>query len=79
MCLTIPKKVVGIEDNLIRVEKPDGTCENLKSIVDLNVGDFVFSQQEIIIQKLSAEEAQEVLSLFKNNKEKGEKAWNTKD
>ena len=53
MCLTIPKKVISVKNGLFEVQKPDGTCEELKSIIDLNVGDYVLSQQSVIIQKIS--------------------------
>ena len=73
MCLAIPKKVISVNGEVITVEKPDGACENLKSMVKLDVGDFVLSQQGIIIEKISNKEAEEVIKLFQNKKGGSEK------
>jgi hydrogenase maturation factor len=69
MCLTIPKKVISIKNGLFKVQKSDGTCEELKSIVDLNIGDFVLSQRGIIIEKISKSRAEEILNLFQKGGE----------
>lgn len=64
MCLTIPKKVIEIKENSVIVEMHNGDRQELKSMVELAIGDFVISQQNIVIEKVSKEEAQETLNLL---------------
>ncbi|MFA6047973.1 MAG: HypC/HybG/HupF family hydrogenase formation chaperone [Parcubacteria group bacterium] len=66
MCLTIPKKVVEITGDEVVVELPNGDRQTVKSIVDLGVGDFCLTQQNVAIYKLDQKEAEEVLGLFQN-------------
>lgn len=68
MCLTIPKKVVSLDNNLATVSLPDGSRQEVKTIVELAVGDFVVTQQNIVIEKMDPEEAQEVLKMLKLSK-----------
>jgi hydrogenase maturation factor len=65
MCLTIPKKVIEIKDDLIIVEMPNGDRQTVKSIVELEVGDYCFSQQGIVIQKIDKEDAEEILNMIR--------------
>jgi hydrogenase maturation factor len=65
MCLTIPKKVLEIKENLVVLEKPDGTRQEAKSMVELEVGDYVYTMQNVVIQKMDREEALQVLNLLK--------------
>lgn len=64
MCLTIPKKVLEIKENSVVVEKPDGTRQEIKSIIKLKAGDFCLTQQNIVIQKIGKREAREILKLI---------------
>lgn len=64
MCLTIPKKIIKITGNEVIVETPSGDRQNLKSIVDLEVGDYCLSQQGIITQKIDNKEAEEILNIL---------------
>jgi hydrogenase maturation factor len=64
VCLTIPKKVISIDKDFVTCERPDGTREMLKSIISVAEGDYVFSQQKIIIQKMDPADAEEILDLF---------------
>lgn len=61
MCLTIPKKVIGLKGNMAVVESPDGSRQEVKSIVRLNVGDFCLTQQNVAIEKIEAEEAKLII------------------
>lgn len=66
MCLTIPKKVISIEENgLVTVELPGGNRQEVKSIVDIEVGDFVLTQQNIIIQQIDDEYAREIIEIVR--------------
>jgi hydrogenase maturation factor len=73
MCLTIPKKVVSREGDFFIVEKPDGSRQKVKSIIDINVGDKVLTQQNIVVQKMEENEFNELMKLYKEIGEKGEK------
>ena len=64
MCLTIPKKVVEIRENSVIVENHDGDRQELKTIVKLTVGDFVLSQQNVVIEKMDKQEAEEILDII---------------
>jgi len=64
MCLTIPKKVIKITGNEVIAETPSGNRQNLKTIVELEVGDYCLSQQGIITQKIDNKEAEEILNIL---------------
>lgn len=68
MCLTLPKKVVEIIDNSVIVESYNGDRQEMKTMIELSVGDFVISQQNIILEKISKEYAEETLNLVLNIK-----------
>jgi hydrogenase assembly chaperone HypC/HupF len=63
MCLTIPKKVVSL-DNGVVVLLPNGARQEVKTIVELAVGDFVLTHQNTVIEKMDPEEAVEVLKML---------------
>lgn len=65
MCLTIPKKVISVSGNAAVVENPDGIGQEVKTIIDLKVGDFVLTQQNIVLEKIDKKEAEEILNLLK--------------
>ena len=65
MCLTIPKKVLEIKENSVIVENYNGDKQELKTLIKLNVGDFVLSQQNVIVEKINAKEAKDILKIFK--------------
>jgi hydrogenase maturation factor len=64
MCLTIPKKVISVIDNVVVVELPDGSRQEVKTIVKLSVGDYCITQQNIIIEKMGIDSANELLELM---------------
>jgi hydrogenase maturation factor len=64
MCLTIPKKVISIKNNGIIVENLNGKKQKAGSIMKVNVGDNVLTQNNIIIQKISKKQAKELANLF---------------
>ncbi len=72
MCLTIPKKVISRKGNFFIVQLPDGTGQKVKSVVDLKIGDYCLTQQNVAVQKLEKKEAKKILKLLTNEK-KGEK------
>jgi hydrogenase maturation factor len=64
MCLTIPKKVVEIKENTVVVELPNKTRQEVKSIVELNVGDFCLTQQNVAIEKIDKEAVSDLINIF---------------
>lgn len=81
MCLTIPKKVIAIEeDGLVTVESPDGTRQELKTIVELRPGDFCLTQQNVAIEKVDGRDYKEIFEIIrekihgKKNKDNSERA-----
>ena len=64
MCLTIPKRVIFIRGNNIVVESFDGKKQEVKSIIKVRAGDNVLTQNDIIIQKISKKQAEELANLF---------------
>lgn len=64
VCLTIPKKIIEIRDNSVIVETHNGDRQELKSMVELAIGDFVISQQNIVLEKIDKNEAQEIFNMI---------------
>lgn len=65
MCLTIPKKVIEVRgDNTVVLEKPDGSRQEAKSIVELNAGDFCITQQNVAIEKIYPDDYQEMIAIL---------------
>jgi len=56
--------VAEISQNSVIVELHDGTRQELKSLIKLAVGDFVLSQQNVIIEKMDKEEAEEIFDMI---------------
>lgn len=69
MCLTIPKKVISISDNDVVIELPNGNRQTVKTIVDLNIGDFCLTQQNVAIEKISSKEAKEIVDNLLSQKD----------
>ncbi|NTW27704.1 MAG: HypC/HybG/HupF family hydrogenase formation chaperone [Candidatus Moranbacteria bacterium] len=65
MCLTIPKKVLEIRGNVVVVEDHNGARQELKTLIDLSIGDFVMSQQNVVIEKMEKQEAEEIFNIIK--------------
>lgn len=65
MCLTIPKKVIDKKENGFYIlEKRGGEKQEARSIVKIKIGDFALTQNNIIIQKISKKQAEEIEELF---------------
>lgn len=66
MCLTIPKKVVSQNGNNVLVSQWDGQKnQEVATIVKVEKGDWVLTQNGIIIEKIEEEQAQEIINLIK--------------
>lgn len=64
MCLTIPKQVLAVKKNSIEVRSAKGK-EKLGAIIGVKKGDWVLSQNQIIISKITARQAKEIINLLK--------------
>lgn len=69
MCLGIPGKVVKISGQKVKVKMDDHFHWLDTSLIDqkIKVGDFLLSYQNEAINKISKQQAKEVLKLFANN------------
>jgi len=64
MCLTIPKQVLSIKKDSIEVISSRGK-EKLGTLITIKKGDWILSQNGVIISKISAKQAKEVINLLK--------------
>jgi len=67
MCLTIPKQVVSVKNGVIAVKSKKGRQE-VGSIVKIKKGDWVLTQNDVIIKKISKKQAEEINKLLRNTK-----------
>lgn len=65
MCLTIPKKIITREGDFFVVENPFGVRQEVKSIIKTKIGDNVLTQSNVIVQKISKKQAQEIAELIR--------------
>jgi hydrogenase maturation factor len=69
MCLTIPKQVISIKKELVKVKSAKGR-EILGTFISVKKGDWVLSQNNVIISKISAKQAKEINKLLPNYESK---------
>ncbi|MBU1102392.1 HypC/HybG/HupF family hydrogenase formation chaperone [Patescibacteria group bacterium] len=63
MCLTIPKQVISVKKDFIEVKSAKGK-ERLGAFIAVKKGDWVLSQNSIIIKKISQKQAKEINNLL---------------
>jgi len=69
MCLTMPKKVISIIDNdEVIVELPNGDRQEVKTIIELKPGDYVLTQQNVVVQDIDKEYARELINIINGGK-----------
>ncbi len=59
MCLTIPKQVLTVKKDSVQVKSAKGK-EKLGTIIGVKKGDWVLSQNSVIISKISSKQAKEI-------------------
>lgn len=65
MCLTIPKKVISFRKGEATLMPYNSKKEQkASSIVEIKKGDWVFTQNNIIIEKISKKQADEIIKLI---------------
>jgi hydrogenase maturation factor len=66
MCLTIPKKVISANKQAIKVLSYNSEkAQEVSTIIKVKKGDWVFTQNNIIINKISNKQAQEIINLIR--------------
>jgi hydrogenase maturation factor len=65
MCLTIPKQVIAVKKNLVEVKSPKGR-QKLGTLISVKKGDWVLTQNNIIIKKITAKQAKEINIILQN-------------
>jgi hydrogenase maturation factor len=66
MCLTIPKKVMSVSGQVIKVLPYNSRkIQEVLTIIKVKKDDWVFTQNNIIINKISDKQAQEIINLMK--------------
>jgi hydrogenase expression/formation protein HypC len=66
MCLAMPGKIIKIEGDDAMIEYPGQTRQAKILDGDYKVGDYVFVSSQIIVQKISDEEARQSLEAWEN-------------
>jgi hydrogenase maturation factor len=65
MCLTIPKKVISVREGIIKIMSfNDRKEQEAKTIIKVKKGEWVLTQNGIIISKLTSRQASEICNLF---------------
>ncbi|PIV38639.1 MAG: hypothetical protein COS30_01010 [Candidatus Portnoybacteria bacterium CG02_land_8_20_14_3_00_45_8] len=59
MCLTIPKQIIAIKNDLIKV-RSGKKIESVGSLVKVKKGDWVLTQNSIIIRKITPKQARDI-------------------
>jgi hydrogenase maturation factor len=67
MCLAIPKQVILFKNGVAMVKSQRGPQE-VGALVRVKKGDWVLTQNNIIISKISVRQAREINKLFKSKK-----------
>jgi biotin synthase len=68
MCLTIPAKIISIQDNSAIIQDSNSTKKiNITLLPDLQLGDWVLYTTDTAIKKISAEDAQEIIDLLETH------------
>ncbi|MFH1825796.1 MAG: radical SAM protein [bacterium] len=65
MCYAIPGKVLEISEKKITVDYFGETRKAINELTDLKVGDFIYAQGGFVINKVSPEEAKQVLDIWR--------------
>ncbi len=65
MCLTIPKKILSISQKSIIGQSPKGKKEKITaSLIKIKKGDWVLTQNNIIVKKITSKQAAEINKLI---------------
>ncbi|MBI4709432.1 MAG: HypC/HybG/HupF family hydrogenase formation chaperone [Candidatus Portnoybacteria bacterium] len=65
MCLAIPKKVISVKNGSATIKSSKGT-QTVGLLIGAQKGDWVLTQNNIAVRKISARQAKEIKSLLQN-------------
>jgi len=60
MCLSIPKQVTSVKNALVKVKSKARGIEELATLVKVKKGDWILSQNRVIIKKINQAQAKEI-------------------
>jgi len=70
MCLSIPGKIIEINDDVAKVSIGGSEVEaNLRLLDEANIGDYVLVHSGFALERISDEEAQETLRMIREMQE----------
>ena len=69
MCVAMPGRVITVENGVARVDFDGNIIEARTDLVSVKAGDRVLVHAGLVIQKLSATEAEEMEAIFADLKE----------
>ena len=69
MCVAMPGRVISVKEKIARVDFDGNIVEARADLIPVQVGDRVLVHAGLIIQKLSATEAEEMDAIFADLKE----------
>lgn len=69
MCVAMPGRVISVKEKIARVDFDGNIVEARADLTPVQVGDRVLVHAGLIIQKLSATEAEEMDAIFADLKE----------
>ena len=69
MCVAMPGRVISVNEKIARVDFDGNIIEARADLTSVKVGDRVLVHAGLIIQKLSATEAEEMDAIFADLKE----------
>ena len=65
MCYAIPGKIEKIEKNMVIVDYFGEKRKAYNELAEISVGDYIYAQGGFVVNKISASEAQSILSVWK--------------
>jgi len=66
MCLSVPGKIIKIENEKFIIDYNGDKREAKMSLVDVKVGDYVIVNNKIIVAKIKEGQAKKFLEIIKN-------------
>ncbi|MCM1307551.1 MAG: HypC/HybG/HupF family hydrogenase formation chaperone [Butyrivibrio sp.] len=69
MCVASPGIIKKIENNIAEVDYNGNTVKAHTGVVDVSEGDYVLVHAGMVLQKMNRQEAEDMLSLFKELEE----------
>ncbi|MDD5692112.1 MAG: HypC/HybG/HupF family hydrogenase formation chaperone, partial [Candidatus Omnitrophica bacterium] len=65
MCYAIPGKIERIEQNTVVVDYFGEKRKALNELAQVKIGDYIYAQGGFVVSKISASEAESILSVWK--------------